>query len=392
MKYILHIDMNAFFASVEEILNPELANKPIAVGGKTTRSVIASANYLARAKGVKAAMPIFQARKKCKNLIIVLCHFEEYEKYSELFMNLIKQNITNQIQPMSIDECYVDITNLVHSPSEAIHLAKKIQILIYQKLNLKCSIGVSYNLFLAKMASDLKKPMGITSIFTKQDLQTKIWPLNIQDMYLIGTSTAKALKANGINTIQDLANENNKQILSSILNKNWYIHFLHANGLGNDKLDYSKAIPKSLSNSKTFLIDTNNTNEIKHMMSQLTEELIDRLHEHNLSAKTIQVVIKYPNFKNASKHITLKKYINKYSDVFNTAWNIYTDNFYQQNIRLIGIGLSNLKETLNLENTLFDNSEIKTFKENDLYKIIKNVNQEMKLDLIDIASKKLIKK
>ena len=172
MRYILHIDLNAFFASVEELLNPKLKTKPIAVGGSTSRAaVVSSANYIARKYGVKAAMPIFKARKLCPELAVVSHHFDEYEKYSNIFINFVSTKLTNNIEIMSIDECFADITHLCKTPNEAIKIARRFQQKLKDYTGLKCSIGVSYNKFLAKMASDFKKPYGITAIFTKNEFK-----------------------------------------------------------------------------------------------------------------------------------------------------------------------------------------------------------------------------
>jgi DNA polymerase-4 len=173
MKFILHVDMNAFFASVEELQNPKYINKPIAVSGKTKRSVIASANYIARTKGIRAAMPVYQALNLCKDLIIVIPHFHLYHKYSDKFHQIIEEKFTTKIERCSIDECYVDISDLAKTKQEAINVAKKIQQAILNLTKLKSSIGISQNKFLAKMASDFKKPMGISTCF-KEEIKTKL--------------------------------------------------------------------------------------------------------------------------------------------------------------------------------------------------------------------------
>ena len=142
MKFILHVDMNAFFASVEEALNPKLRGKPIAVCGKTTRSVVAAANYEARKYGVRAAMPVFMAKRNCPSLILVMHTFEAYEEYSHKFISLIREKITNQVEIMSIDACLVDITHLCKNHYDAINIAKKIQSLIKRNIGLPCRIGV----------------------------------------------------------------------------------------------------------------------------------------------------------------------------------------------------------------------------------------------------------
>jgi DNA polymerase-4 len=173
MKHILHIDINSFFASVEELLNPHYANHPIIVAGRTKRSVVSSANYLARSYGVKAAMPLHLALRLCPNAIIARPHFDVYRNYADKFFNIIAVDFTNRIEVSSIDECYVDITHLIKEHITPYQIAKKIQNTILSKIKLRCSIGIGPNKFLAKMGSDYKKPFGITSIY-QEDLPTKI--------------------------------------------------------------------------------------------------------------------------------------------------------------------------------------------------------------------------
>jgi DNA polymerase-4 len=172
MRDILHIDMNAYFATVEELLDPRLVGKPVIVGGRVKRSVVSSANYIARAKGVKAAMPVFQAEKLCPEGIYVFPHFRAYEEYHMKFIQYIEKNFTNKIEVASIDECYIDITDLTnkHTPFE---IAKTIQLNLKKKFGLGTSIGIAHNKFMAKMGSDYKKPNGITQMYD-EDVETKL--------------------------------------------------------------------------------------------------------------------------------------------------------------------------------------------------------------------------
>ena len=391
MRYILHIDMNAFFASVEEILNPKLKNLPIAVGGRTSRaSVIASANYIARKYGVKAAMPNFKAKKLCPNLVIVNHHFDEYEKYSNKFINYICHKLTNNIEVMSIDECFADITQKCKSPQDAINWAKMIQRLLYKDIGLKCSIGVSYNKFLAKMGSDIRKPYGITPIFSKQDIEKYIWPLPIEDMFLIGASSSKKLRKFGINTIKDLADGKNNEILERVLDKNWNVHYLHANGIGNDKLDHSYNVPKSLSNSETLLSDTNNIDEINNKIEELTKSMLFRMNSYDLAGRRLSVYVKYPDFTTSTKNYTSPKLLDDYYQIVQILKNMYYDNFVNKTIRLIGVGISMLRTKTELNTMIFDDYiESKKIIEDEYQNIKRHINNLFELDIIDIASKKL---
>ena len=157
-KVIVHIDLNAFFASVEEVKNPSLKNKPVGIGGHGKRGVISTANYVARKYGVHSAMPVSQALKLCPNLILVQESYDDYIKYSNAFFSMIRKYLGDKIEIASIDECYVDFTDYKDKCTDPISYLKEMQKDVYNTLGLGCSIGLSYNKFLAKMASDLKKP------------------------------------------------------------------------------------------------------------------------------------------------------------------------------------------------------------------------------------------
>ncbi len=389
MNFILHIDINAFFASVEQIINPKLVDIPFAVGGRTSRSVVASANYIARSYGVKSGMPIFQAKKKCKELIFIPAHFDLYDEYSNRFFNLIRTKFTNIIEVFSIDECFIDITHLCKTKEEAINFAKKIQETIKQKLNLSVSIGISYNKFLAKMASDLKKPNGITSIFTNDEIQQKIWPLPITELIYLGKSSSEILYKNGFKTIKDIANPKNNEKLKKLLNKNWYSFFLHANGIDPEPINTKFRKPKSISSSRTFLTNTNNYEEITKTIYTLVTEIVNKLELYNFEGKTISLIIRYPNFKTISKSITTNKYYSNLDEINSFLLNIYDLNFANQEIRLIGAGISNLRDYTHNSEGLLSNSNSNKESKNITMKIIDDLNKKFKIDIIDLAKNKI---
>jgi DNA polymerase-4 len=269
-KIIFHIDMNAYFASVEEILNPKLINKPLIVSGYSKKSVVSCPNYIARKYGIKAAMPVYKAIQLCPTVNICIPKMKEYQRFHNKFISIIKTKLSNLIEIVGIDECYVDVTHLSNK-TEPIKLAKMIQNKIFTTTGLKSSIGISSNKFLAKMASDLKKPMGISTLF-QNEIQEKIWPLDVGDMFMIGKKTAQVLKDQGINTIGDLANYDEK-ILSKLLNKNFLEYKAMANGFGSDVLDLEGSDPKSIGTSMTFNNNTNYFDEIKAVLSEQIHEI-----------------------------------------------------------------------------------------------------------------------
>ena len=183
-RVIFHIDLNAFYASAEVLKNSALEGQPAAVAGLHRRSVVSTANYEARKCGVHSAMPLLMALEKCPQLVVVQGDFSWYEELSNRFFTYLRK-FTPCIEPASIDECYMDVTDIIGNYKRPLDLAWIIQKRVYEDLRLPCSIGVGPNKFLAKMASDMRKPMGIT-VLRKQEVPSKLWPLPITDMWGIG--------------------------------------------------------------------------------------------------------------------------------------------------------------------------------------------------------------
>ncbi len=238
MQIIFHIDMNAFFASCELTVHPEYKGKPLVVAGKSRRGIITTASYEARQYGIHSAMPTYQAKEKCPSLIIVEPHFELYRKISQAFFEIIA-TYSPIYEVASIDECYVDMTQIITDYPGLEETAKQIQQQVLEELGISCSIGIAPNKFLAKMASDMKKPMGIT-LLTRRHLKEKLWPLPIGEMYGIGKKTAPKLVELGIKTIGDLAKYENYDKAHLILGKNTLVYYQRANGKDYRKVDASK--------------------------------------------------------------------------------------------------------------------------------------------------------
>ena len=203
-KVIFHIDMNCFFVSCEVAENPELKGQNVAVGhvGLDRKGMILAASYEAKAYGIKTTMPIFEAERLCPNLILINPNHELYQEYSRKFFSYFSK-ITPLVEPASIDEGYLDVTD-VCGPNEYVDLAKKIQDDILNLYGLPCSIGIAPNKFLAKMASDMKKPLGIT-VLRKRDIKELMWPLPIEDLFGAGKKTCAMLREINIKTIGDFA-------------------------------------------------------------------------------------------------------------------------------------------------------------------------------------------
>ncbi len=385
-KLIFHLDLDAFFASCEEAVNPKLRNKPIIVSGRNKRSVVSTANYKARKFGVKAAMPVWYAHQLCPQATIVNGHYQLYEQKSREFFDFIKKHFSNICQEMSIDECWIDVTQTVKRYGSPIKLARKIQNDVYKYLKLPVSIGISWNKFLAKMATDLHKPRGITSILNQNDLKKLIWPLPIEEMFFVGPANAKKMKSIGINTIGDLAKYDDIKHLEWLLGSYWYDIKENALGNGSDFVDVSQNDPKSLSVSHTLLDPSTDPIEIETTFKYIAEELADKVASYEMAGSVVSVIYKYDIYKQYTKSESQNKLIYRFEDLYNIATRLFSQ-IYNGNkpIRLVGIGLAKLQKIDKSSNK----DKIINKRKTKLEKIVEEVNQKLGVDIVTLAKNKL---
>ena len=396
MQIIFHIDLNAFYASAEISRNPNLEGKPLVISGKSKRSIITTASYEARKFGIHSAMPLFQAYKKCKNLIVLPADFELYHRLSNEFFSIIS-SYSEILEVASIDECYVDVTKVIQDKNyHPVELARRIQNDVYEQLNLKCSIGISPNKFLAKMASDMKKPMGIT-ILTRSNLKELMWPLDIKNMFGIGKKTQPRLREVGIMTIGDIANYNNYNKLRQIIGKNALLLYRRANGIDNRVVDTKQNELKSVGNSITLPHDTLDEIILLDTLKQLARQVSMRAAKRNLISNSISITIKYTRFESVNRKTTINSYINDYEYILSTAKMLFDAHYDGRPVRLLGISLNNTinkknyKEQLNIFNSTNDIE-----KDKDIQTIIENINNKFEKTIVtkasDISKKNIQKK
>lgn len=377
MRVIVHIDMNAYFASVEKLINPSLKDKPIAVGSPFSRGVISTACYIARKYGVKSAMPTYMAKKLCKNLIIVHSNFKAYEEYQSKFLNIIR-DYSSIIEVASIDECYVDMTDRLKNEKEPVKIIKSIQERIRNETGLTCSIGVSYNKFLAKMASDYQKPNGFT-IFRKNNLADTLWKLPIEDMFGIGKKTAPRLRELGIDTIGDLAKKDKDDYqLKKILGSNTAYVINCANGIENSKVEPEPEPCKSIGNSETLSSNTNNYDEIVDEIKKLSNSVSKRAKDSNMVGKVITLQLKYASFKSITRSKNIGKYTNDKNEIIKHAVKLFDKNYSNEMIRLVGVTLGETKENIETDVQMsFDfNEKTKNMKDLKAEEIINKINNK----------------
>ena len=352
-RVLFHIDLNAFFASAEELRHPEYKDRPMAVGSLSSRGVLSTANYAARALGIHSAMPVFQARQLDPDLIIVPGDHAYYRRLSGEFFRILRR-FSPMLEPVSIDECFLDVTDPIRRYKRPLDLAVAIQTAVYEELGLKCSIGVAPNRFLAKMASDMRKPMGIT-VLRKSEVPAKLWPLDISDMVGIGKKTVPLLKKAGVDTNGDLADPENEEAVRRILGKNALSMIRKARGNGPDKLEFSST-HKSVSVSRTLTVDIYTLEESLSFARDLCRELVRRLQKEGQKGMLISVVFRDVDFRNKVRSRTLEEYTDQFEPVFETVQSIIEQNFEPEGYRHMGVSMGSLQDAdkILMQPTIFE--------------------------------------
>ncbi|MDF1507536.1 DNA polymerase IV [Robertmurraya sp. DFI.2.37] len=342
-RVILHVDMNSFYASVEMAYDPSLKGKPLAIAGnpEERRGIIVTCSYEARKFGVKTTMPLWEAKKLCPQLIVKRPDFERYRAASMGMFDLLNQ-FSKLVEPVSIDEGYVDITESFELGSP-LEIAEQIQKRLIRQLDLPCSIGVAPNKFLAKMASDMKKPLGIT-VLRKRDLPTVLWPLEVGEMHGVGKKTADKLKGIGIHTIGDLAKGNEIQ-LKALLGINGIRLKERANGIDNRPVDPDAITDfKSIGNSTTLPKDVSNQQELFQVLNGLAEKVSVRLKRKKVLATTLGITIRYKDRKTVTRSRKLLNPVSTQEEILQLAKGMLVANWTGDPVRLLGITGTDLVE------------------------------------------------
>lgn len=383
-RVIFHIDINAFFASAHTIVDPTLKNKPVVVCRDVSGSVITTASYPAREFGIHSAMPLSQAKKLCDHLEVVELDFDLYQELSERFVKIIK-GYTPHVQQASIDEVYADMTETIKMYKKPLDLAVNIQRRVLETLKLPISIGVAPNKFLAKMASDMKKPMGIT-VLRKKEVPDKLWPLPIHEMHGIGKKSVSRLNDLGIYKIGDL-NQVPFDSLKTVLGNRTQNFIDKANGIDLSEIEvYSQA--KSIGQSKTFVNPIYDLDELSERIMVEVLEVERRSQSQNMMGKTVSFSLRLDSGFTASRSSSLNTYINDKNNIYERVMSLYGEFEGEGGVNFISVTLSNLKpkdeiiEQLNLFNL------DKTLSTQD---VISGLNKEIQSDLFMPASALLSK-
>ena len=343
MRRILHIDMDAFFAAVEEKRNPALKGKPVVIGGigdPSKRGVVATANYEARKYGVHSALPLRTALKLCPHAVFLPVDYEAYVVASREFKSVLL-TFTAIMEDVGIDEAYLDLSD-TEDANEII--VEKIKTGILTKTGLTCSIGIAPNKLLAKIASDMQKPDGLT-VFTGDDIGDKLWPLPIRKLYGIGPKTEEHLKTMKIETIGELASLSLPDLIDNFGNS--YGSYLYEASRG---IDESPLVthwePKSFSRETTFQDDVKEWQVIARTIAELTKEVVSDLTESDYLAKTVTLKIRYSDFKTITRACSAPEAIGKEEEIRRLAFScLKRVELAGKKIRLVGVRVGNLENT-----------------------------------------------
>ena len=337
-RKIIHIDMDAFYASVEQLDNPELKGKPLAVGGSEVRGVVSAASYVARKFGVRSAMSGIQAKRNCPDLIFVRPRFDRYKEISKQIRKIFHE-YTDLVEPLSLDEAYLDVTqNKKGNPSASL-IAQEIRKRIFEEVGLTASAGISVNKFVAKIASDYNKPNGQKTV-NPEEVESFLENLDIKKFYGIGKVTTDRMYHLGIFTGKDLKSKS-REFLEEHFSKSG-LHFYNiVRGIHNSAVKPNR-IAKSVAAEHTF--NENLTSEIFMIekLERIANELENRLKKHNISGKTVTLKIKYSDFTTQTRSKTLPYFISDKGLLLETTKELLFQERMKESVRLLGISLNNL--------------------------------------------------
>jgi len=357
LKSILHIDMNAFFISCETAENPALKDIPAAVAGheSSRTGIILSPNYIARSYGVKTTMLNSEARRLCPDIILVAPRHRLYEEYSRKVMDILR-TYSDLLEPYSIDEAWIDVTHVQHLFGSPTVIAQKIKTQLYSELGLTCSIGISTNKILSKMASDFQKPDGLTVLYPT-DIANKMWPLPVGKLLYIGKKTETKLNKIGITTIGELA-QADPDVLINLFGKYGETIYQYANGEGDDVVCPERRHEKSINHTVTLPSDALSLNDITPILLNCCEVIGARLRQDGLQSCVLGITLRYKDFTTHNRQITLEHETDITEEIYRQALELVRKHWSGQPVRLIGVYATKLiRKSHEVQLSFFDQSK-----------------------------------
>ncbi len=337
-RKIIHVDMDAFYASVEQLDNKELVGKPVAVGGSSVRGVVAAASYEARKFGVRSAMSGVLAKKKCPHLIFVKPRFSRYKEIS-VKIRQIFNDYTDLVEPLSLDEAYLDVTeNKKGNPSASL-IAHEIRDRIFKELKLRASAGISINKFIAKVASDINKPNGQKTI-SPEEVILFLEELPINKFYGVGKVTAAKMNNLGIFNGLDIKKKTREELVK-LFGKSGDFYYNIVRGVHNSPVKPNR-IRKSVAAERTFSKNISSEVFMLERLNKIAEELEKRMTKSETKGKTITLKIKYSDFTQQTRSKTVQKFMQTKGEIMDIVKELVYQEKFKNSVRLLGISFSNL--------------------------------------------------
>ena len=330
--------MDAFFAAVEQRDNPELKGKPVVVGGCGSRGVVATASYEAREYGVRSAMPVGEARRRCPHAVFLPCDHQRYQRVSRQIRSVMEE-FSPLIEPLSLDEAFLDVTGMEWLYPDPVMIASRIKERIMETVNLTASAGVATNKFLAKIASDIQKPDGLV-IVRPNEVKSFLAKLPVSRLWGVGAVTAKQLTSHGINTIGQLADTSMQDLMKLLGNSAVELKQL-AEGHDNRPVEPEHS-PKSVGNEETYEHDIHSQEEVRTRLLELAVHVAWRLRLLGLSGRTITVKLRSASYQTVTRSKTLAEPTCLDNAIFETAVDLAQKVAFREGVRLIGITVSGL--------------------------------------------------
>lgn len=395
-RFIFHIDVNNAFLSWTAVylLNhgygKDIRKVPSVIGGDehSRHGIVLAKSPVAKKLGVVSAEPIYMAKKKCPNLEVYPPQYKYYYEKSRELMNYLSQ-FSPKLEQYSVDECFLDMTGMNYIYKDLEKLAYKIKDEVKEKFGYTVNVGIGNNKLCAKMASDFLKPDKVHTLY-KDEIVSKLWPLDVGDLFMCGKSTKKELNKLSIYTIADLAKKDLKFLERHFKTQGRYLYNA-SRGLDEDKVEVKTSKNQSISVSETLPYNTTDRDRLKEILFRQTEEITRELRSKKLYAKTVAVIFKNSSFNTYSAQATLNKPTNNTKEILKKIYEVFDNNYKEDEIRLIGARLANLTNTKEEQISLFD-EVIEDDKEENIQKTIDDINNKFGKSIIKPASLELISK
>lgn len=389
-RIIFHIDVNNAFLSwtavylLQNGYPKDIRRIPSVIGGdeKTRRGIVLAKSPVAKKYGIVTAETLYSARKKCQTLEVFPANYNWYYEKSQELMKYLSKYSPYQEQ-LSVDECFLDMTGMKYIYKDLIKLAYTIKEEVKNKFGYTVNIGIGENKLCAKMASDFEKPDKVHTLF-REEIPTKMWPLPIEDLFMVGRQTSTILKSLKITSIGDLANTPIELLKKHFKNQAEFLHN-QANGIDDSKVEINREKNQSISTSTTLPYDYKDPQKLEGILLEQAEEVGRKLRNKKLYASTIGIILKNSNFQTTQHQIKISPSTNKTTEIYEIAKKLLEETWQEDNIRLIGIKLSNLEETRKNQISLFDEAE-EEIKEDKVQEIVDKINNKFGHTTVTIAS------